>query len=110
MPEKSLFQQIRDGETPGEIVYSDDQVFAIKDKFPDAPLHLLVIPHKLTPILEEITEEDRELMSHMIYVARELAHKHACRGYQLKYNVGHKGGQIIWHLHLHVLGWFDKSA
>lgn len=102
---KTLFQKILDGEIPAEFLYKDDQCVVIRDKYPDAPLHLLVIPRKPIPSINELEEEDGTLVAHLIMVAKKMAEEHECKGYKLLFNVGEKGGQVIFHLHLHLMGW-----
>lgn len=105
MSEKTLFQKIIDREIPADFVYEDDQCVAIKDIYPKAPVHLLVIPRKHIPSFEEVQPEDAELIAHLMFVAKQLAKDHHCEGYRLQFNVGEKGGQVIFHLHLHMMGW-----
>ena len=104
--EKTLFQKILDGEIPSEIIYQDDDCFVIKDIHPKAPVHLLIITKKLIPSITDIDAMDKDLMSHLIYTAKNMAAKFDCKGYRLQFNVGAKGGQEILHLHLHLMGWF----
>jgi histidine triad (HIT) family protein len=101
----SLFTEILNGKTDGEILYEDDVCFAIKDKYPDAPLHLLVIPKKEIVSIKTIEENDLEIVSRLIFVAKNLAKEKGFESYRLQFNIGKKGGQIIDHLHLHILGW-----
>jgi histidine triad (HIT) family protein len=103
--EKTLFQKIIDKEIPAEFVFEDDQCVAIKDIYPKAPVHFLVIPRKAIPSFAEVTEEDRELIAHLLFVGKNLAQQYKCEGYRLQFNVGEKGGQVIFHLHLHMMGW-----
>lgn len=103
--EKTLFQKIIDKEIPGDFVYEDDLCVAIKDIYPKAPVHLLVIPRKLIPSFSDVTDEDSELISHLMMVGKNLAAEYKCEGYRLQFNVGEKGGQVIFHLHLHMMGW-----
>ena len=105
MSEKTLFQKIIDREIPADFIHEDEHCVVIKDKFPKAPIHFLVIPRKVIPSIVELEEEDQELISHMIFTAKRLAKEHKCEGYQLQFNVGEKGGQVIFHLHLHLMGW-----
>ncbi|KKU77918.1 MAG: Histidine triad (HIT) protein [Candidatus Peregrinibacteria bacterium GW2011_GWA2_47_7] len=103
--EKTLFQKIIDKEIPAEFVFEDEKCIAIKDIYPKAPVHFLVIPRKPIPSVEDLKEEDRDLVAHLIFVGRQLARNYNCEGYRLQFNVGEKGGQVIFHLHLHVMGW-----
>jgi len=103
--EKTLFQKIIDGDLPGEFLYRDEKCVVIKDKYPDAPVHLLVIPHKPIRSIADMDPEDECLVGHMIMVAKQMAEEQECKGYKLLFNVGEKGGQVIFHLHLHLMGW-----
>jgi histidine triad (HIT) family protein len=106
MADKTLFQKIIEGEIPGDFVYQDEKCVAIKDLYPKAPLHLLIIPREPIPSIQNLEEKDADLVAHLIFVAKKLAEKNACTGYRLQFNVGEKGGQVIFHLHLHLMGWF----
>lgn len=77
---------------------------AFKDINPKAPIHLLIIPKKHVESIASLTEEDRMLLSDIIYAAKDLAASLGLRGYRLSYNVGREGGQAVDHLHLHLLG------
>lgn len=103
--EKTLFQKIIDKEIPADFVYEDELCVAIKDLYPKAPVHLLVIPRKMIPSVMELEEEDKDLVSHLIFIGKKLAKEQGCEGYRLQFNVGEKGGQVIFHLHLHLMGW-----
>ena len=103
--EKTLFQKIIDKELPADFVYEDDMCVAIKDLYPKAPVHFLVIPRKLIPSFSDVTAVDSELISHLMMVGKNLAAEYKCEGYRLQFNVGEKGGQVIFHLHLHMMGW-----
>lgn len=102
---KTLFTKIIEGEIPADFVYKDEHCVAIKDINPKAPSHFLVIPRKPIPSIIELEEQDKELVAHLIFTAQKLAQEHAFEGYKLQFNVGKKGGQEVFHLHLHLLGW-----
>lgn len=104
-----IFCKIVDKENPAEIVYEDDKVLAFKDIHPLAPVHLLVIPKKHIPSINHVEIRDKELMGELILAAQKIARNQKLEGYKLVINVGRKGGQIIDHLHLHLLGGW-KSA
>jgi histidine triad (HIT) family protein len=89
-----------------EVVTEDDQVIVLKDILPKAPVHLLVIPKTHIPSISDLTSEHESLMGHMIVMAQKMAEKHGINlsGYKLVFNVGKDGGQIIQHVHLHLLG------
>ncbi|WP_136679307.1 histidine triad nucleotide-binding protein [Neptunomonas sp. XY-337] len=101
-----LFCKIIDKQIPAEIVYEDDLVLAFKDISPQAPFHALVIPKKHIATLNDITEEDRAVVGHMVMVAGKIANEQgfAEAGYRTVFNCNQDGGQTVYHIHLHVLG------
>ncbi len=101
-----VFCQIVAGKLPGDIVYRDDEIVAFRDVNPQAPVHLLVIPRKHIASLVQLGEEDIPLMGRLVGVANELARQEgiAKSGYRLVINCGPQGGQLVPHLHLHLLG------
>jgi histidine triad (HIT) family protein len=101
-----IFCQIVAGEIPSEILYQDEQVAAFRDINPQAPVHLLIIPKKHIPSLVDLSEADLPLIGHMVIVANQLAEKEgvAESGYRLAVNCGRDGGQLVPHLHMHLLG------
>ncbi|OGO04447.1 MAG: histidine triad nucleotide-binding protein [Chloroflexi bacterium RBG_13_54_8] len=106
MDEKCIFCNIIAGKIPGDIVYQDDNIIALRDISPQAPTHLLVMPKKHIPSLNDLDLEQEELTAYLIQVARQLAKKEgvAERGYRLAVNCGKEGGQIVPHVHFHLLG------
>ncbi|NNF04182.1 MAG: histidine triad nucleotide-binding protein [Rhodothermales bacterium] len=105
MSEKTLFERIADGDIPADFVHQDDRCFAIRDINPQAPVHLLVIPRKPIPTLDDVEDEDAALIGHMFMVARDLARSEGLAdGYRTVFNCGDRGGQEVPHLHLHILG------
>ena len=92
---------------PAEIVYEDEQVLAFKDIHPKAPLHLLIIPKEHIPTVDHLEAKDKELMGELVVAATKIAQEQGVSGaYKLVFNVGRAGGQIIDHIHLHLLaGW-----
>ncbi len=103
---KTIFEKIIDGELPGEKVYEDDSIVAIKDKHPKAPVHLLIIPRKVIPDLQSLQSEDLSLIPQIVRVAQILAKQFDVEeeGYRLLVNNGPNAGQTIDHLHFHLLG------
>jgi histidine triad (HIT) family protein len=99
----SIFTKIINKEIPAQIEYEDDLCVVIKDKFPKAPVHLLIIPRKEIPTIMDVSDDDQALLGHMMLVARNMGKKLGLDGYKLVYNVGHKGGQEIFHIHLHLM-------
>ena len=104
--EDCLFCKIALGEIPSEIVYEDDEVIAFKDIQPLAPVHLLVIPKNHLRSLNDVTSEYETLIGHLFGVIRRLAEEFGIveSGYRVVTNTGADGGQIIGHLHFHLLG------
>lgn len=101
-----VFCRIIKGESPAQFLYRGQDVVIFKDIRPEAPVHLLVVPTRHIRSLNEITEEDREILGEMFLRAKETAQKLgiAARGYRLILNVERGGGQLIFHLHMHLLG------
>ncbi|KKT28732.1 MAG: Histidine triad (HIT) protein [Candidatus Giovannonibacteria bacterium GW2011_GWB1_46_20] len=75
-----------------------------KDIKPSAPVHYLAVLKKHIPSIKEIEHEDEALIGHLIHEAKSAAEKLGLSGYKLVFNVGRDGGQIIDHIHLHILG------
>ncbi|MDP4128299.1 MAG: histidine triad nucleotide-binding protein [Bacillota bacterium] len=101
-----IFCQIAQGKIPSEMVYEDDQVIAFKDIHPLAPVHLLVIPKLHLRSLNDVTPEQEPLIAHLFGVIRRLASELnvADSGYRVVTNTGADGGQVVGHLHFHLLG------
>lgn len=101
-----IFCKILNKELPSEIVFEDDHVLAIKDINPLAPVHLLLISKKHIASLNEVLPEDEGLMGHILMLAQKLAREFgiAESGYRVVTNIGEEGGQVVKHLHFHVLG------
>jgi histidine triad (HIT) family protein len=104
MAEKTIFKRIIDGEIPAKIVYQDDQCLAFHDVAPQAPTHVIVIPKKEIPSLNEIADEDAPLVGHLLVVIRQLAKELKLDGgYRVVVNCGPHAGQSVDHLHFHLL-------
>jgi len=101
-----IFCKISQGEAPAKIEYEDDSILAFDDINPKAPIHVLIIPKKHIRSINDLKQGDGELLFKMIFVAKKLAKKLkiAESGYKLIFNVGKEGGQLVSHLHLHLLG------
>ena len=105
-----IFCKIANKEVPAELVYEDNRIIVFKDIQPQAPLHLLVVPKKHIPSVDHFGLEDKELIGDLFLVAQKVARdqKVSKTGYRLVFNVGRGAGQIINHLHLHLLGGWKK--
>ncbi len=111
MSEQScLFCSIAAKDTPAEIVYQDEQLVAIKDINPQAPVHVLLIPreHNLES-LNDASKLDLSLLGHLLYTAAKVANQLeiAESGYRVVINTGDAAGQSVAHLHVHILGGRD---
>ena len=106
MEKGCIFCQIANGQTGTEILYQTDTLVVFKDINPHAPVHLLFVPKKHIRSVNDLSGADQEILSELIMVAKEMALEHgvARSGYKLLYNVEKGGGQVIFHLHLHLLG------
>ena len=102
----TLFEKIIAGELPANVVYRDSRVVAFLDIRPAAPVHILIVPHKVIPTTDDIEDDDAALLGHMVIVARDLARAHgvAKSGYRLIINCNPDSGQEVYHLHLHLIG------
>ena len=101
-----IFCQIVAGEIPADILYQDEEVIAFGDIHPIAPTHLLIIPKRHIPSLTHLSQEDLPLIGHMVNTANQLAKREGISesGYRLVINCGQQGGQLVPHLHIHLLG------
>ena len=101
-----IFCKIVDGQAPATIVYKDEAVTAFLDIHPAAPTHILIVPNKHITSVNEIQPEDEPLMGQLFTVARELAKREGIHenGYRLIVNTGKHGRQIVFHLHMHLMG------
>jgi histidine triad (HIT) family protein len=101
-----IFCQIATGKIPSDTVYQDEEVIAFHDIKPLAPVHLIIIPRRHIPSLVHISEADLPLVTRMIAIANQLAEREgvAQSGYRLVINCGQEGGQVVPHLHLHLIG------
>ena len=104
--EDSIFTKIIKREAAAEILFEDDEMIAINDIRPKAPVHVLIISKEQIPSLNECTEQHVELLGRMMLRAKAIAAEKgiAATGYKVVNNVGEDGGQIIKHFHLHLLG------
>ncbi len=103
-----LFCQIINKEIPTDIIYEDDEFVVFKDIKPKAPVHFLIVPRKHIISINHLKFQDKELIGKLFLIAQKIAKKQkvAKKGYKLIFNVGKGGGQVIDHLHLHLLaGW-----
>lgn len=101
-----IFCSIVSGKVITNIVYQDEDFIAFKDIHPQAPKHLVIIPKAHISSLTQLKPEHQNLMGRLILLAAELANQEgvANTGYRLAINCGTEGGQLVPHLHLHLIG------
>lgn len=100
-----IFCQIVAGKIPSDTIYQDDEVMAFRDIHPKAPTHLLIIPKRHIASLADLTQADLPLVARMVDVTNKLAKQEGIsQGYRLMVNSGRSAGQVIPHLHMHLLG------
>jgi len=101
-----LFCKIINREIPAKIIYEDEEMIAFDDIYPKAPQHFLVIPKKHISTLNDLTDADAPLVGKLVKTASALAAKVgiAESGYRTVFNCNKEGGQVIYHIHLHVMG------
>lgn len=101
-----IFCKIVAGEVPSDVLHSDDRVIALRDINPMAPVHVLVIPREHIACLSQVPEAEAALLGHMVAVANRIARSEGVSdsGYRVVVNSGQQGGQLVPHLHLHLLG------
>ncbi|WP_276898480.1 HIT domain-containing protein [Frischella perrara] len=106
MVKETIFSKIIRREIPSDIIYQDDSVTAFRDISPQAPVHILIIPNKIIPTVNDIVEEDEKVLGHLFTVAAKLAKQEGIdeSGYRLIMNCNKDGGQEVYHLHMHLLG------
>jgi len=101
---ETIFTKIINKEIPADIVHEDDLSLAFRDINPQAPVHILIIPKKPLPTLHDMQSTDRELLGHLLLVAKLVAGKEGVGdAYRLVLNNGAGAGQEIFHIHFHLL-------
>jgi len=105
MAEKTIFKRIIDKEIPAKLVYEDDLCLAFHDIHPAAPTHVIVIPKKEIPSVDDITVEDEQAIGHLFVVIPKIAAELGLEnGYRVVVNCGRDAGQEVMHVHFHLLG------
>ena len=101
-----IFCKIAAGTVPGDILYQDEEIIAFRDIQPQAPNHVLIIPREHITSLAQLPEAKSALIGRMANLANRLAKTEgiAERGYRVVINCGPEGGQVVPHLHMHLLG------
>lgn len=105
-----IFCKIVAGEIPAKKLYEDDEVLAFWDISPQAPVHFLVIPKKHIAAPVDALEEDDKLIGKLIRIGAKLAAGNGTAdGFRVIFNNGRKAGQVVFHIHLHIIGGREKS-
>ena len=99
----NIFQDIIDKKVPADIVYEDELAIAFKDISPQAPVHILVIPKKQISKLSDSTNQDQELLGHLLLVVKKITTDKNILDYRVAINNGVEAGQTVFHLHIHIL-------
>ena len=109
MPEETIFSKIIRGEIPSDTLYQDDLVTAFRDIDPKRPTHVLIVPNRLIPTVDDVTDEDEAALGRLFTVARRIARDEGIAedGYRLVVNCREHGRQEVMHLHMHLLGGAD---
>jgi histidine triad (HIT) family protein len=101
----TLFEKIIAKQIPAELLHEDDHCVAFRDINPVAPTHVLVVPRKPIPSLDDLEDEDAAVVGHLFLVAKQIAASEGLSGgYRTVFNCGDDGGQTVPHLHLHLIG------
>lgn len=106
MTEDTLFSKIVKKEIPADIVFQDELVTAFRDISPAAPTHILIVPNKIIPTVDDLEEDDEAVMGRLFTVAKKLARDEGIAedGYRLIVNCKKHGRQEVFHIHMHLVG------
>lgn len=103
-----IFCKISRGELQADAVYEDAEVKAFVDIHPKAPVHILVVPKRHIESIAHLEADHSDVIAKLVYAAKRIAAERGLAGYKLVFNVGREGGQMVDHLHLHLLGGWEK--
>jgi histidine triad (HIT) family protein len=104
-----IFCKIIAGEIPSEKLYEDDDVLAFWDISPQAPVHFLVVPKKHIPMPADVEEIDDQIMGKVLRIGAQIAREQGVGdNYRVIFNNGAKSGQVVFHVHMHILGGKEK--
>ena len=106
MAQETIFSKIIRKEIPANIVYQDELVTAFRDISPQAKTHILIIPNKVIPTVNDVTEQDEVTLGRLFTVAAKIAKEEGIAedGYRLIVNCNKHGGQEVFHIHMHLVG------
>lgn len=106
--ESCIFCKIVSKEIPAKIIFEDKDLIVIQDTKPSAPFHHLIIPREHIQSIAHLEKKDGVIIAKLFFAAKADAEKANLKGYKTIFNVGREGGQIIDHLHLHLMGGWVK--
>ncbi len=104
-----IFCKIAQGALPADVVFENAEVKAFRDIHPKAPVHVLVIPKVHVASVAVLTPEHDTVIAALLHAAKDIAAARGLAGYKLLFNVGREGGQMVDHLHLHILGGWKEQ-
>lgn len=105
-----IFCKVIEGTIPSQKVFENDEIIAIKDINPKAPVHLLIMPKEHIANLDEVTEERSKIVSDILLTAKKLAAENKITGqYKVTTNIGEMAGQTVFHMHFHLIGGWNKK-
>jgi histidine triad (HIT) family protein len=110
MEKDCLFCKIAHGQMDTEFLFENENLVVFRDINPHAPVHLLIVPKRHIRSINDLAPEDNDILAEMIVTAKEMAAKEQVNvtGYKLLFNVEKGGGQVIFHLHLHLMGGWER--
>jgi histidine triad (HIT) family protein len=103
---ETIFSKIIRHELPADVVYEDDEIMAFRDINPQAPVHVLIIPKIEIATLNDVQPAHAELIGKMVLTAQKIADQEGIAedGYRLVMNCNRHGCQVVFHVHMHLLG------
>lgn len=110
MEKTCVFCEIAAGRTETEILHATENLVVFRDIHPSSPVHLLIVPRRHIRSVNDLSPEDAPILGEMFLAAREMAARCglAASGYRLFINVERGGGQVVFHLHLHLIGGWKR--
>ncbi|MEK7478891.1 MAG: histidine triad nucleotide-binding protein [Patescibacteria group bacterium] len=105
-----IFCKIAKKEIPADIVFENKDLVVFEDIKPSAPAHYLIVPKEHIQSIAHLEGNHRDILADLIYAAKDEAKKAGLKGYKLVFNVGREGGQMVDHLHLHLLGGWKNNG
>ena len=110
MENECLFCKIANGQMDTQFLFENENLVVFRDINPHAPVHLLIVPKRHIRSVNDLRNDDNAIVAEMIMIAKQMAREEKVdnSGYKLLFNVEKGGGQVIFHLHLHLIGGWKK--